>query len=248
MRSLLTLALLLTLSLRLSAEEITVYAAASLTDVLKEIAAGYEKTSGDKIIFNFAASSTLAVQIKAGAPADLFFSADEAKMDDLAKHDLIVKESRHDLLSNRLVIIAPSASTLALKAPADLTGPDFKKLALGETKSVPAGIYARAFLEKAGLWEKLSARVIPMENVRAVLAAVETDNVEVGFVYATDALLSTKAKVLYEVPAADAPPIVYPVALLKEAKHAAAAAKFLEVLQDPASLKTFQKFGFITKT
>jgi len=229
------------------ADEVDVFAAASLTDALKEIAATYEKGGGDHIVFNFAASNTLEMQIKAGAPADLFFSADEAKMDALETAGLIVKESRKDLLSNTLVIIVPGTSTLTLASTAQLTDPKFAKIALGQPQSVPAGIYAKAYLQKLGLWDQVSARAIPMESVRAALAAVETGNVDAGIVYKTDALHSTKVKIAFEVPAAEGPAIAYPAALVLDAKHAAAAKKFLAYLSEPDSLKTFAKYGFITK-
>jgi len=241
------LALTLAMSLStLKAEDVTVYAASSLTDALKEIAATYEKSSGDKIIFNFAASNTLDMQIKAGAPADIFFSADEAKMDDLEKTGLLTNGSRKDLLSNTLVIVAPADSTLVLSA-ASLTDPAIKKIALGQPESVPAGIYAKAYLQKIGVWDQVATRVIPMESVRAVLAAVETGNVDAGIVYKTDALHSKKVKIIYEVPVADGPAIAYPAAIVQNSKHAAAAKKFLDYLSEPDSLKTFEKYGFITK-
>jgi molybdate transport system substrate-binding protein len=240
--------LLMTLS-HLKADEVEVFAAASLTDALKEIAATYEKSGGDKIIFNFAASNTLEMQIKAagGAPADIFFSADEAKMNDLEKSGLVVKESRKDLLSNSLVVVVPTDSTATLTSAKDLADAKFKKIALGQPQSVPAGIYAKDYLEKIGIWTQIEARVIPSESVRAALAAVETGNVEAGIVYKTDALHSKKVKVAFEVPVAEGPVIAYPVALVEGSKHAAAAKMFLDYLGEPGSLKTFEKYGFIAK-
>lgn len=237
---------LLTLS-QVKAEEVEVFAAASLTDTLKEIASTYARAGGDKIDFNFAASNTLAMQIKAGAPADLFFSADEAKMDDLDRQGLIVKESRKHFLSNRLVIVVPADSTLTLTSAAQLADAKIKTLALGQPQSVPAGIYAKAYLQKIGLWDQVAPRVVPMESVRAALAAVETGNAEAGIVYKTDALHSKKVRVAYEVPLAEGPVISYPVARVAGAHHAAAAQKFLDYLSGPSSLKTFEKDGFITK-
>jgi len=231
----------------LKADEVEVFAAASLTDALNEIALDYEKTGGDKIIFNFAASNTLEMQIKAGAPADIFFSADEAKMNDLEKQGLLVKETRKDLLSNTLVIVVPGGSPVKMTSASQLADPKIQKIALGQPQSVPAGIYAKAYLQKIGIWDQIAARVIPMENVRAALAAVETGNVDAGIVYKTDALHSTKVTVAYEVPVADGPPIAYPVALVQDSKHAAVAKKFLDYLSEPSSLKTFEKYGFITK-
>jgi molybdate transport system substrate-binding protein len=231
----------------IKADEVEVFAAASLTDALKEIAATYEKESGDKIIFNFAASNTLEMQIKAGAPADIFFSADEVKMNYLEFNGLIVKETRKDLLSNSLVIVVPDDSSVTLTSAAQLADPKIQKIALGQPQSVPAGIYAKEYLQKIGIWEQVKARIIPCESVRAALAAVETGNVDAGIVYKTDALHSKKVKISYEVPVADGPAISYPAALVKGSKQAAAAKKFLDYLGKGSSLKTFEKYGFIAK-
>jgi molybdate transport system substrate-binding protein len=239
--------LFLLAALPLKAEEIEVFAAASLTNVLKEIGAAYEKQSGDKVLFNFAASNTLALEISAGAPSDLFFSADEAKMDDLSTTGQIAKETRQDLLSNSLVIVVPLDSTVKMTSAAQLADPAIHKIALGETRTVPAGIYAKQYLQKIGLWDKISAEVIPVESVRAALAAVETGNVDAGIVYKTDAGISKKVKVAYEVPIAEGPAITYPLALVQASKHAAAAKKFLDYLGNASSLKIFEKYGFITK-
>jgi molybdate transport system substrate-binding protein len=231
----------------LHADEVEVFAAASLTNALQEIAATYEKSSSDKIIFNFAASNVLDMQIEAGAPADIFFSADEAKMDDLAKQGLVVADSRKDLLSNSLVIVVPGDSSLALSSATQLADVRIKRIALGQPQSVPAGIYAKAYLQKIGIWDQVVARVIPSENVRAALAAVETGNADAGIVYKSDAMHSKKVKVAFEVPVADGPVITYPVAVLRDSKHAAAAKTFLDYLATPDSLKIFAKDGFITK-
>ena len=231
----------------IKAGEIEVFAAASLTDALKEIAATYEKSSGDKIIFNFAASNTLEMQIAAGAPADIFFSADEAKMNDLQKQGLIAKETRKDFLSNSLVIVVPDDSAVTLTSAAQLADAKIKKIALGQPQSVPAGIYAREYLQKIGIWAQVEAQIIPMENVRAALAAVETGNVDAGIVYKTDALHSKKVKVAFEVPVSEGPAIAYPAARVEGSKHAAAAKKFLDYLGKAGSLKTFEKYGFIAK-
>jgi molybdate transport system substrate-binding protein len=233
---------------QLKADDIEVFAAASLTDALNEIGAAYEKGGGDKVVFNFAASSTLDLQIKAGAPADLFFSADEPKMNDLQKQGLIVEASRKDLLSNSLVIVVPADSSLTLTSAAQLADPKIKSIALGETRTVPAGIYAKVYLQKIGIWDQVSSRVIPSESVRAALAAVETGNVDAGIVYKTDALHSHKVKIALEVPVAEGPAIAYPIALVQGSKHAATAQKFLDYLESADSKKTFEKYGFITKS
>ena len=143
--------------------------------------------------------------------------------------------------------MVPEDSALTLASAADLVDPKYAKIALGETRSVPAGIYAKEYLEKIGIWDKVSARVIPSVSVRAALAAVETGNVEAGIVYKTDALHSTKVKVAYEVPVAEGPAIAYPAALVAASRHAEGAGKFLAYLESPEALKTFEKYGFVAK-
>ena len=237
--------LLLFATFPLHAAEITVFAAASLTDSLKEIAAAYEQTTGDKVRFNFASSNTLAQQIQAGAPADIFFSADKAKMDALTTAGLIASDTRKDLLGNTLVIITPLDGP-AISRAKDLTNPTIKHLSLGDPRAVPAGVYAKAYLEKAGLWAALQAKVVPAESVRTALAVVESGNAQAGIVYKTDAAISKKVKVALEIPAADTPQIIYPAAVVKDSRHAAAARKFLGYLAEKSATECFRKFGFST--
>lgn len=234
-------------ALRLSAEEITVFAAASLTDALTEIGAAHEKATGDKVRFNFAASNTLARQIEAGAPADIFFSADEAQMDALTSKNLIAKDTRKALLGNTLVVVtAPDGPAIAKVA--DLASPAIRRLSLGDPKAVPAGVYAKKHLEKLGLWETLQPKLAPAENVRAALAVVESGNAEAGIVYKTDAAISKKVKVALEIPASEGPPIIYPVALVSDSHHAAAAKKFLARLAGKEAGAVFTKRGFTLLT
>jgi len=231
----------------LNAANVTVFAAASLTDALKEIATNYEKKGGDKIVFNFGASSLLARQIEEGAPADIFFSADEAKMDGLDKKGLIQKNTRKSRLSNSLVIVVASGHGAAIKNSGDLASDKVKRLALAEPRTVPAGIYAKEYLQKQDLWSAVEAKVVPTENVRAALSAVEAGNAEAGIVYKTDAAISKKVKIAYEVPAVDSPAISYPMAVLKEAKNTTAATGFFKHLESEEAGRTFEKFGFIVR-
>jgi molybdate transport system substrate-binding protein len=228
-----------------AAAEIKVLAAASLTDVLQAIAGDYEKESGDKLVFNFAASSVLERQIEAGAPADIFFSADEAKMEAADQHGLIALGTRKSLLSNALVIVVEKDGSTQIKDARDLAKSDVKKVALAEPSSVPAGVYAKAYLEKMGLWAAISGKVVPTENVRAALAAVESGNVEAGFVFKTDAAISKKVRIAYEVTAAEGPKISYPVAVVKDSEHMKEAWHFLEYLSGARAKAEFEKFGFI---
>lgn len=224
---------------------VTVFAAASLTDSLNEIAADYTKASRNKVAFNFAASSFLERQIAEGAPADIFFSADEARMDALQRKGLIVPETRKSRLSNTLVVVVAKDSQLQMNKGTDLAGPGFKRLALADPQIVPAGIYAKEYLQKLKLWPQLEPRVIPTDNVRAALSAVESGNVEAGIVYKTDAAISKKVRIALEVPPKDGPFISYPVAVLKAAPRPELARSFLNYLASAQADRVFRKFGFI---
>jgi len=225
----------------LHAAELHVFAAASLSDALNEIAPAFSKQTGTQVQFNFAGSGLLARQIAEGAPADLFFSADEGKMDSLEKKGLLAAGSRKSLLSNTLVVIVPLKSALDLRSATDL--PKVKALAMGDPSTVPAGEYGRAFLTGAGLWESLKDRIIPLENVRATLAVVEGENADAGIVYKTDALLSKKVKIAFEVPSG--PHISYPVAIVGGTKAPKESQAFEEYLASPQATGIFTKFGFL---
>lgn len=229
----------------LTAAELNVFAAASLTDALREITASYEKSTGDRIVLNLGASSTLARQIQEGAPADLFLSADEEKMNSLEKKKLLLAGTRRSVLSNTLVVVVPADSGLKISRAADLAVPSIRAIALAEPQTVPAGIYAKEYLRRQGLWSKVIDRVVPTENVRAALAAVESGNVDAGIVYKTDASISKKVRIAYEVPKADAPAISYPFAVLAGSGRKEAARKFLAHLESPAALDVFRKYGFL---
>ncbi|HYC89722.1 MAG TPA: molybdate ABC transporter substrate-binding protein [Thermoanaerobaculia bacterium] len=221
--------LLLLLALPLSAAEVRVLAAASLTDALQEIARAYEKQSGDRIVFSFGASNLLARQIAAGAPADLFLSADEASM------NRVQTSVRVNVLSNTLVVIGKP-----IRRPRDLV--NLKSIALAEPSSVPAGIYARQWLERLRLWDAVKPKVIPTDNVRSALAAVASGNADAAIVYKTDARISKKVRVTYVV--RDGPRITYPFAVLRGAEQPAAARRFLAYLRGKPALDTFARHGF----
>jgi len=244
MRLLLAVAALLSFSNLLRASEVHVFAAASLTDALKALAPAYAAKSGNRLVFNLAGSNALARQIQAGAPADVFFSADEIQMDRLAKAGFVDVSSRRDLLSNTLVIVVPPDGPAALD-PAALARTSVKRVALADPKSVPAGVYAREYLTKLGLWKAIEPKVVPTENVRAALAAVESGNVEAGIVYRLDAAISKAARTAFEVPRAEGPKIAYPAAIVSGAENAAAAKDFLDYLASAEGMAVFQKFGFL---
>jgi len=228
------------------AGEIFVSSAASLTDAVKELAARFEKQTGTKVVLNFGASSLLARQIEENAPVDVFISADEAQMDRVQKE--IAPETRTDLLTNKLAVIVRKDSALHLDNLEDLVRPECSRIALADSKAVPAGVYAREVLAKAGLWEKVESKVVPTENVRATLAVVEVGNADAGFVYKTDAMTSHFVRLGLEVPPELSPRIVYPVAILGSSTHRDEAARFLAYLKSPEAVEVFERLGFgITK-
>lgn len=241
------LALLLALPARpCGAEEILIFAAASLKNALDDAAQIYEKESGDKIVVSYAASSVLAKQIDAGAPADLFISADLDWMDFLAQKGLIKPETRKAFLGNRLALIAPAASTLIVTI-----APDFPvarllgdgRLALADPDSVPAGKYAKAALQKLGVWSSVEGKLAPAENVRAALLLVSRQETPLGIVYKSDATADKNVKVLAIFPADTHPPIIYPMALTASTAKPVAR-KFLDYLESPAARPSFENQGF----
>lgn len=241
--ALLSAALFIALAIR--GAEIMVFAAASLTDSLQQIGADYHRETGNNVLFNFAASSTLARQIEAGAPADIFFSADEAQMQNLEKQGLILSDTRRNRLGNSLVIVVTSDSSLTIHSPAELAEEKINRIALADPQAVPAGVYSKECLQKLNLWEKVAPKVVPMENVRGALAAVESGNVDAGMVYKTDAAISKKVKVVYEIPREDGPRITYPLAVLKDSKQPKAATAFLNYLEGEDAAKVFEHYGFV---
>jgi len=216
----------------LLAAEVHVFAAASLSDALKQIAASYERQSSDRIVFNFGSSGMLARQIEEDAPADLFVSADEARMNSLAQKGLVDPKTRVSILSNSLVIIGT----------ADLEKAD--RIAIGDPATVPAGTYARDYLRKIGVWDRVQPKLIPLENVRAVLAAVESGNADAGFVYRTDAMIG-HARVAKEI--SNGPAISYPFAVTTHAESRDAARRFLNYLKSKRAAAVFRRYGFIVR-
>ncbi|MBL8783226.1 MAG: molybdate ABC transporter substrate-binding protein [Alphaproteobacteria bacterium] len=231
----------------LSAErDVTVFAAASLTNALQDVAKDYEASGGGKVKFSFAASSLLARQIEAGADADVFFSADTEWMDYLAARKLIRTGTRRDALSNRLVLIAPAGSTVALSiAPgfAIAAALGDSRLALADPDTVPAGKYAKAALTKLGVWDAVANKIARAENVRAALAYVARGEASLGIVYETDAKAEAKVRTVDTFPADTHPAIVYPVALTASANGSDAEA-FLAYILSAKAAAVFKRHGF----
>jgi len=235
-------AMTLSLGRAAAADEVVVFAAASLTDALEEIAHGFEKETGHKVVFNLGGSNELARQIEAGAPADVFFSADKAQMDGLVAGGLVRAQDRVGVLSNVLVVVVPAASSATVRGPRDLQV--LRRLALADPQAVPAGVYARTWLDSLGLWGALEGKVVPMLNVRAALSAVETGDVDAGIVYRTDAAISKRVRVAFEVPRDQGPAIVYPLAPVASSKKPATAA-LVRYLTSEAAREVYRRHGFI---
>lgn len=245
MRSVPVLALLLVAVSCSRTPEVRVFAAASLSSALEEIAHDYEKSAHEHVVFNFGASSTLARQIEHGAPADLFLSADEAKMNHLAARGLIDAATRRSALSNTLVVVVPLRGGSDVRSAMHLA--QLPSLALADPATVPAGIYAREWLTGRGVWNDVASRVIPTDNVRSALAAVEAGNAAAAIVYRTDAMVSRRVRIAFEVPRAESPQISYPFAIVAGAEQPRSAARFLAWLQSPSARAVFAKHGFLLR-
>ncbi|EOD3497684.1 molybdate ABC transporter substrate-binding protein [Cronobacter malonaticus] len=228
---------------------VTVFAAASLTNALQDIAKDYAKGHQVKVVSSFASSSTLARQIEAGAPADIFISADQKWMDYAADKKTIDAQSRKTLLGNSLVVVAPAKS-----AQGDIVinrSTDWKsllkggRLAAGDPAHVPAGIYAKEALQKLGAWETLSAQLAPSEDVRGALALVERNEAPLGIVYGSDAVASHGVKVVGTFPEDSHQKVEYPLAIIDGHNNPTVSA-FYHYLQGPEAAAVFKRYGFTT--
>lgn len=226
------------------AADITVSAAASLTNALKDIAPLFEAANrGAKVQLNFGASGALLAQIAKGAPADVFVSADQETMDQAQQQNLLKPGQRRDVVSNSLVVIVPTTAAKVPATLADLNQPGFARIAIGLPASVPVGRYTKSVLEAANLWAPIEAKMIGASSVRQALDYVARAEVDAGFVYATDAaIMPDKVKVAFTVPTTK--PILYPVAVLAGAPNPAEAAKFVDFLFTPPAQAVLAKYGF----
>ena len=227
-----------------AAAELTVSAAASLTNAFQDIGKAYEKTHlADKVRFNFGASGSLLQQIARGAPVDVFASADLETMDRADKQNLIERDTRTNFASNRLVLVVPAKSSMSLAGLGDLQKAEVQRIAIGIPDSVPVGRYTRGVLGAAKLWEPLQPKMIFAQNVRQCLDYVARGEVDAGFVYATDALAAaSKVKVALEV-AVDKP-ILYPIAAVKGNGSERVARRFVEFVRSPAGQEILGRYGF----
>jgi len=233
-------------ALPLHAEPVTIFAAASLKDAMDQIAKDYQADTGKTLTVSLASSSALARQIEQGAPADIFISADLQWMDELAKKDLIDTASRRNLLGNALVLVAHDpAAQLTLAKGADLAGAlGDGHLAMGMVESVPAGIYGKTALTSLGLWDSVKDKVAQADSVRAALALVSTGEAPFGVVYSTDAAADKDVTVAGVFPEDSHPPIIYPIALTKDADDDGDAKAALAYLEGPKAKADFEAKGF----
>ena len=225
-------------------QELTVSAAVSLTNALNEVAQQFSKAHpGTKVNYNFGASGALLQQMVQGAPVDVFASADQKTMNQAQEQNLVIPATRKNFVSNRLVLIVPMDSKLTLSGLKDLTEAAVKRVAVGNPATVPAGRYAKEALEQAGLWDKLSPKLVMAETVRQVLDYVRRGEVDAGLVYSTDAAIAKdQVKVVQTV--TEHAPILYPIAATASSGKKELAQSFVDFVVSPPAQEIFQKFGF----
>lgn len=221
---------------------ILVSAAISLTDAMQDVEKAYVASGGGAVRFNFAGSNVLARQIVNGAPADIFISADEAQMNYAQSGGAIDAATRVDLLANRLAVVTPKGNGATVPDVAALAGA--RRVAVADPAAVPAGVYARQFLERSGVWPAVQARLVPLANVRAALVAAESGGVDAAIVYESDATASTNVDLAFVVTGDTAPKILYPAAIVLSSKNREAALKFLTFLRGPEARAIFRRYRF----
>jgi len=223
--------------------QVVVSAAVSLTEVLQELAPIYQMRTGDRLVLNLGASNTLARQIRFGAGVDLFISADEAQMNAVAAY--MDTGSRVDLLSNQLAIAVPDDRARSFASARDLLDPAIKRIAIGDPAAVPAGAYARQYLQTLGIWPDVMMKVVPSGSVRLALAAVENGAADAAIVYHTDIGAAAHALEALLIPAADGPKIVYPAAIVRAGGNQEGGRRFLAFLRSAEALAVFTRAGFL---
>ena len=224
--------------------DITVSAAVSLKDALDAATQIYNsKNPGATVHFNLGGSGTLQRQIEQGAPADLFISASPEEMDKLASESLLLPGSRQNLVTNRVVLVVPADGS-GVSSFQDLTKPEIKLIAIGEPQTVPAGMYAQQVLTHLGLYDRLKPKFVFGKDVRGVLTYVATGNADAGIVYATDARVSPKVKVVADAPPGSHSPVIYPIAVIRASRNADAAKEFEAFLLSAPARAVFARYGF----
>lgn len=227
-------------------ESLTVSAAASLKDSFNEIAVLFEAKNGKKVSFNFGASGMLQKQIEESSPVDIFASAGEKQMNELAEKGLIEENSRRDFAKNQLVLVVPTDSKISINSFAELKNPEIKKIAVGESKTVPVGQYTEQVFDKLNLKNDLQLKLISAQDVRQVLDYVGRGEVDAGIVYATDAKIAgDKVRITATAPVESHKPIIYPIAVIKDSANKQLAQEFIQVLISEEGQNILQKYGFI---
>jgi molybdate transport system substrate-binding protein len=222
-----------------------VAAAASLQNVLKEITPLYTQVNLNQAIdYNFAASGALQQQIEQGAPVDVFISAADRQMNILREKGLLIPETQKNLLTNQLVLIVPKQSSVSLTSFQQLVKPEIQRISIGEPRSVPVGQYATEVFKNLGIFDRVQSKFVLGNNVKSVLTAVETGDVDAGIVYITDAKGSDKVTVAAVADRSLHSPILYPIALLKSSKFPDAAKQYVDFLQSSPAKTIFEKYGF----
>jgi len=228
-------------------QSLTIFAAASLKNALDDVNAAFSNTTGVKVTTSYEASSALATQIEAGAPADVFVSADLRWMDYAADHNLIKPDTRVNLLGNRLVLITPTSSKLdkvEIKKGFDIARfAGDGRIAVADVKAVPAGLYAKAALTTLGAWDAAEPKLAQAMNVRATLAFVARDETPIGIVYETDAKIEPKVKIIGVFPDSSYPPVTYPVAATAASKSEQTP-RYLSFLRTSTAKAIFERYGF----
>jgi molybdate transport system substrate-binding protein len=226
-----------------SNRQVVVSAAVSLTEVLQQLAPAYQAATGNRLVLNVAASNTLARQISFGAGVDLFISADEAQMNGVAAY--IDPASRVDLVGNQLAIAVPDDRPRAMSSARDLLDPAIRRVAIGDPAAVPAGVYARQYLQTLGVWPDLSSKIVPAGSVRLALMAVESGAADAAIVYHTDMATAAHAREALLIRSAEGPRIVYPAAIVRAGKNQEGGRRFLAFLRSPDAIAVFTRAGFI---
>ncbi len=225
-------------------KDILVLAAASLTDVITELANNYKTETGTTVTFSFASSGALQTQIEAGSPADIFFSAAQKQMDALQEKDLIDTDTRKNLLENKVVLISPTNSNLNIKSFTDMTNANVTKIGLGEPKSVPVGQYSEEILSNLSILDTVKQKAVYGSDVRNVLSWVRTGEVDCGIVYATDAQIANDINIIAEAPEGTHKKVIYPIAIVKSSANKEEAKKFIDYISNDKAAEAFKNYGF----
>ncbi len=225
-------------------KNLIVSAAVSLTEALEEIKTWYEAENDVNITFNFGGSGSLAQQIQQGAPVDVFISANQTWMDTLEEEGRLVPQTRIDLTGNSIVLIAGIGSELGYVSFEDIDADDVEQVAIGHPESVPAGMYTEGILKKLDKWDQMEDKLVLAKDVRQVLTYVETGNVDIGFVYASDALISNKIKVIAKASSSWHEPIIYPAAVIADTDYKEEAISFTTFMKTEEAQAIFKKYGF----